>query len=150
MGPAPPRLVLQGHVHHLAIRLNTDQDDPERLGKKLKELTFKELIAERDRLGAEGIDTLPVSLELHRKIASAFAALIFVAFGLAFGLRLHHHERLTGYVWVLAVFIAYYLASIGMNTVAFKGWLPAWLAIWMPNFLGAAVSGALLARAVRR
>ena len=133
-----------------AIRLNTDQDDPERLGKKLKELTFKELAAERKQLGAEGIDTLPVSLELHRKIASAFAAVVFVAFGLAFGLRLHHHERLIGYVWVLAVFIAYYLISIGMNTVALKGWLAPWLAMWMPNLLGAAVSGALLARAVRR
>ncbi|MBI3321722.1 MAG: LptF/LptG family permease [Candidatus Omnitrophica bacterium] len=132
-----------------AIRLDTDQGDPERLGKKLKELTFKELIAERGRLGAEGIDTLPVSLELHRKIASAFAALIFVAFGLAFGLRLHHHERLVGYVWVLAVFIAYYLVSIGMNTVALKGWLPGWLAMWMPNLIGAAVSGILVFRAVR-
>ena len=133
-----------------AIRLRSDQDDPERIGKKLKELTFKQLAAERRQLAAEGIETLPVSLELHRKIASSFAALIFVAFGLALGLRLHHQERLINFVWVLAVFILYYLATVGIETVALKGWWPAWLAMWFPNLLGAAASGVLIVRAVRR
>ena len=133
-----------------AIQLHSDQDDPERIGKKLKELTFNELADERRRLGAEGIETLPVSLELHRKIASSFAALIFVAFGLALGLRLHHQERLISFVWVLAVFLLYYLATLGMETVALKGWWPGWLAMWGPNLLGAAASGVLIARAVRR
>jgi lipopolysaccharide export system permease protein len=133
-----------------SMHLQTDQDDPERVGKKLKELTFKELAAERRRLAAEGIETLPVSLELHRKIASSFAAFVFVAFGLAFGLQLHHHERLTTFVWVLAVFIGYYLATIGMNALALKGWLPAWAAMWLPNLAGTAVSGLIVARAVRR
>jgi lipopolysaccharide export LptBFGC system permease protein LptF len=132
------------------MHLQTDQDDPERIGKKLKELTFKELAVERTRLSAEGIETLPVSLELHRKIAASFAAFVFVTFGLAFGLQLHHHERLTTFVWVLAVFIGYYLATIGMNAVALKGWLPPWAAMWMPNVIGSAVSGLIIARAVRR
>ena len=93
----------------------------------------------------EGVDTLPVSLELHQKIASSFAALLFVAFGLAFGLRLHHHERLVTFVWILVVFMAYYLGMIGMNAVALKGWLPAWLAMWSPNVIGGLVSGAMIA-----
>lgn len=133
-----------------AIRLRSDQDDPARIGRKLKELTFKELTAERQRLSAEGIETLPVSLELHRKVTSSFAALLFVAFGLALGLRLHHHERLISFVWILAVFILYYLATLGMEMVALKGWLPAWLAMWFPNLVGGAVSGVLTVRAVRR
>lgn len=133
-----------------AMALRSDQEDPSRIRKKLREMTFKELILEKDRLGAEGIDALPLAMELHRKIASSFAALLFVAFGLALGLRLHHHERLIGYVWVLGIFMSYYLSTIATNAIAVKGWLPPWLAMWLPNLAGGAISGVMIAKAVRR
>lgn len=133
-----------------AMTLRSDQDDPDRLGKKLKESTFRELMAQREQLRAESIDTLPVSLELHRKIASSFSVIVFVLFGLAFGLRLHHHERLMSFVWVLAVFLGYYLGLIGMEAIALKGRLPAMTAMWMPNVVGLAISGVMVTRAVRR
>ena len=133
-----------------SMTLHSDQDDPNRMGKKLKEMTFKELLEQRKRLNAQDIETLPVSLELHRKIASSFAALVFVAFGLALGLRLHHHERLITFFWVLTVFICYYLGMIGMNAISLKGWLSPWLAMWMPNLVGGAVSSIMVARTVRR
>ena len=132
-----------------AMTLRSGQEDAERVSKKLKELTFKELIAERVRLSEQGIETLPVGLELHRRIASSFAALVFVAFGLAFGLRLHHHERLITYVWVLGVFMCYYLGTIGMNAIALKGWLTPIQAMWLPNLVGTAISSTMVARAVR-
>ncbi|MBI4341750.1 MAG: LptF/LptG family permease [Candidatus Omnitrophica bacterium] len=133
-----------------AMTLRSDQQDPERIGKKLRELTFKELMAQRQRLSAEGIETLPVSLELHRKIASSYAVLVFVLFGLAFGLRLHHHERLTSFLWVLTVFVSYYLGMIGTNALALKGWLSPAMAMWLPNLVGGAVSSVMVLRAVRR
>lgn len=133
-----------------AIQLHSNADDPQRIGKKLKELTFKELINERRQLRADGIETLPVSLELHRKIASSFATLIFVLFGLVLGLRSHHHERLTSYVWVLGVFVVYYLSTIGMSVIALKEWLPPSLALWTPNLLGAAIGGILVFRTLRQ
>ena len=132
------------------MTLNADRDDPERMGKKLKEMTLRELASERRQLSAEKIETLPVSLELHRRIASSFAALVFMLFGLAMGLRLHHHERLTSFVWILAVFLLYYLGLIGMDAVAIKRWLDAGLAMWIPNLLGILISGPMVIRAVRR
>ena len=133
-----------------AMVLRPDQSDPEQLERKVKELTFKELAAEDRELRAQGIDTLPIRLEFHRKIASSFSALIFVTFGLALGLRLHHHERLMGFVWVLAIFMAYYLGTVGMNAIALKQWLPAWLAMWVPNLAGSVLGAGILARAVRQ
>jgi len=132
------------------MALRSDTDDPERMGKKLREMTFKELLGERRRLTAQGIDTLPVSLELHRKVASSFAVLVFIGFGLALGLRLHHHERLTTFVWVLAIFMVYYLGTIGINAIALKGWLPPWVAMWMPNLVGGLAGLVLVLNAVRR
>ncbi len=131
------------------MTLRSDQDDPERMGRKLKELNFRELLQETDRLRAQQIDTLPVTLELHGRIAESFAPLVFVMFGLVFGLRLHHQERLTTYIWVLAIFVIYYLGTIGMNIVALKGWLPAWLAMWVPNLAGWAISGVMVTKAVK-
>ena len=129
--------------------LRADQEGSQSLSRKVKELTFKQLVVEARRLEAQGIDVLPIDLELHRKIASSFAPLIFIAFGLTLGLRLHHHERLISFVWVLAIFIGYYLTSVGMNALASKGWLPAWLAMWIPNLAGGLISAALLGRTVR-
>jgi lipopolysaccharide export system permease protein len=132
-----------------AMNLRSDQDDPERLGKKLKEMTFGELMQEQRKLAVQDIETLPVSLELHRKIASSFAPLVFMLFGLNFGLRLYRHERLMTYVWVLLLFMGYYLSSVGMNAVALKGWLPAAIAMWVPNIAGCILGSALLTRTVR-
>ena len=132
------------------MMLQTSTEDPERIGKKIKELTLRELIVERRRLTAEGIDPLPVGLEFHRRIAGPFAVMVFILFGLALGLRLHHHERLVSYAWVLGIFIAYYLAIIGMSAVALKLWVPAWVAMWTPNVLGTAISLPMVIRAVRK
>jgi LPS export ABC transporter permease LptF len=133
-----------------AMTLRADRPDPSTINKKLKEMTFKELRAHALKLQTQDIDTTPIALEFHRKIASSFAAAVFVLFGLALGLRLHHHERLVIYVWVLGIFISYYCFTIGMNAASLKGWLSPWLAMWMPNLVGAVIGGALVARAVRR
>ena len=133
-----------------AMTLRSDQDDPKRLSKKLKEMSFKALREEHERLDAEDIDALPISLEFHRRVASSFAALLFVMFGLALGLRLHHHERLMSFVYILAIFIGYYLVTVGMNAIALKGWLVPWMSMWIPNIIGGAVATAMVAGAVRR
>lgn len=121
-----------------------------KVGKKLKEMTFREALQERRRVQAEGIDPLPVTIEFHRKVAASFSVIVFVLFGLAMGLRLHHHEKLITFVWVLGVFIAYYLMTIAMNAVAVKEWLPAWLTMWLPNVTGILLGGGWLLKTVKR
>ncbi|MBI2093183.1 MAG: LptF/LptG family permease [Candidatus Omnitrophica bacterium] len=131
-----------------AMPLQPDEGST-RMSKKLKELTFKELLAERQRLVAQEIDPLPTTLELHRKIATSFSSVVFILFGLAMGLQLHHHEKLTAFVWVLAVFLAYYMATIGMNAIALKGFLPPSVSMWVPNIVGTMISGILILRTTR-
>ena len=121
-----------------------------RVGKKLKEMTFRELLQERLRVQADGIDPLPVTIEFHRKVAASFSVVVFGLFGLAMGLRLHHHERLVTFVWILGVFIAYYLATVAMNALAVKRWMPAWVTMWLPNAAGILIGGSWLLKAVKR
>lgn len=147
--PERPGSLYKVSFGEYAMNLAADPETRSRLGKKVKEMTFHELLEQRERLIAEGMDTLPAMLELHRKIAASFAPLVFVLFGLALGLRSHQHERLITFVWVLGLFLAYYLALIGANAMALREWLPAWLAMWLPNLLGAALGGWKLVRAIR-
>ena len=87
---------------------------------------------------------------MHRRIAGPFAVVVFVLFGLALGLRLHHHEKLLSYAWVLGIFMSYYLIAIGMSAIALKGWIPAWASMWAPNLFGTLVSVPMVYRVVRR
>ncbi len=148
--PAHPGSFYKVGFGTYSMNLTADADASSRLQKKLKEMTFAELAQESRRMDAEGIDPLPITLELHRKIAGSFAALVFMTFGLTMGLGLHHHERLIIFVWVLSLFLAYYLATIGTNAMALKGWLPAWLAMWLPNIVGGTIGAVQLAKAVRQ
>jgi len=68
---------------------------------------------------------------------------------LALGLGRHHHERLVTFVWVLGLFIAYYLATVGANAMALKGWMPAWLSMWLPNLVGGVAGAVKAGEAVR-
>jgi len=148
--PERPGSLYKVSFRTYTMNLSLDPQAAERVDKKLKEMTIAELVKEERRIGAEGIDTLPITIEFHRRIASSFAPLVFVIFGLALGLGTHHHERLVTFVWVLGMFLAYYLTSIGMNAVVLKGWLPAWLAMWLPNLVGATAGGVVVAQAVSR
>ena len=132
------------------MSLSADADARRQLGKKLKEMTFRELGAERGAMAAQGVDPLPIDLEIHRKIASSFATVVFVLVGLALGLGSHHHERLVIFVWVLGLFIAYYLLTVSMNAIAIKRWLPPALAMWVPNLIGLGAGGMSVWRVTRR
>lgn len=121
-----------------------------RVGKKLKEMTLRELGAERQHMTAQGVDPLPIDLEVHRTFASSFAVVVFVLFGLALGLGSHHHERLVIFVWVLGLFIAYHMLMVGVDAVAMKRWLPPWLAMWVPNLIGSVAGGVSVWRVTRR
>lgn len=148
--PARPGTFYKITFGNYSMDLRIDQEDPSHIAKKLKEMTMLELLAERSSLQAQGVDIIPIELEFHRKLASSFAVFIFILFGLSLGLRLHHHERLISFVWILGIILSYYLLTVAMNAIAIKGWMPPWMTMWTPNILGLGVGGALLTRAVRR
>ncbi len=147
--PAHPGSFYKVAFGSYTMVLSTDQSAVEKLGKKLKEMTLGELLREHRRVKAQGIDPLPVTIEFHQKIASSFATVVFVMFGLAMGLGLHHQERLVMFVWVLGFTIAYYLTAVGMDAVVLKNWLPAWLAVWLPNLIGGTFGAVKLSQVVR-
>ena len=133
-----------------SMQLTASDESESRINKKLKEMTFRELLQQRDQLLTQHIRTLPIDLEIHRRIAASFAPVVFMLFGLMLGLGPQHHERLLTFVWVLLMFLAYYLSSLAMSALALKEILPPWLAMWIPNAVGGTLSLLGVARAARR
>ncbi len=148
--PEHPGSLYKVSFQTYTMELVADAEALARMGQKLAEMTVRELFVERKRLTVLGVDPTPVTVELHDRIASSFATVVFVMFGLALGLRAHHHERLMVFVWVLAFFIAYYVAMVGTNAIALKGWIPIWLAMWLPNGIGVVVCAWQVRRAVQQ
>jgi lipopolysaccharide export system permease protein len=77
-------------------------------------------------------------VEFHRRFSMAFSCVVFAVLGFAIAVRNDRGARGSAILLCLMVALAYWLCYIGANALAIAGWVPAWLAIWFPNFLLAA------------
>lgn len=81
----------------------------------------------------EGLDS--VAVEIHKKFALSFACLVFVLFGPPVALRFPRGGvGVTIGVGIL-VFGLYYVCLMGGETLADKGRLPAFVAMWLANVI---------------
>ncbi len=87
-----------------------------------------QLIASR-----EGLDGLAV--EIHKKFALSFACLVFVLFGPPIALRFPRGGVGVTIGVSIGVFGLYYICLMGGESLADKGMLPAWFAMWIANIV---------------
>jgi len=89
----------------------------------------------------EGLDNLAV--EIHKKFALSFACLVFVLFGPPIALRFPRGGVGVTIGVSIGVFGLYYVCLMGGESLADKGMLPAWFAMWIANIVFT-VAGVLL------
>jgi lipopolysaccharide export system permease protein len=71
--------------------------------------------------------------EMHKKAAIPFACLFFLLCGFPLGTLTRRGGRMLGFVFAISlIFIYYVLLAVGQN-LGDDGFLPAWLAMWIPN-----------------
>jgi lipopolysaccharide export system permease protein len=80
--------------------------------------------------------------ELHQRLTSALAPMIFVLFGLPFSIQSHRSGRSGGFVVGLLFFVAYYFLLSAGFTLTRDAALPPWLSYWLPHLL-LAVAGSI-------
>ena len=112
------------------------------------ELSTGDLVA--GRLPANAVDPAleqtQARVELQRRFAFPAACLAFAMLAIPLGARPRRGGRAVGFLATLLLVSAYYvLFTLGAG-LARNGTLPAWVGIWMPNVLVAAVGLALLPR----
>ncbi len=76
-----------------------------------------------------------LDVESHKRVAIAFAPLVFALVGVPLALQSHRSGKGAGFALALAVSLVYYLLLSIASTIAGKGGLPAAFALWLPNIL---------------
>ena len=87
-----------------------------------------------------------VAVEIQKKFALSFACLVFVLFGPPIALRYPRGGVGVTIGVSIAVFGLYYVCLMGGETLADKGFLPAWVAMWIANVIFSIVGIMLLWR----
>ncbi len=100
-----------------------------------RELSVEELYAKAEEMRAQGISPHNQVMEIHKKFSIPVACFVFGLLGLALGATSRKDGKLAAFVLGIGVIFAYYVVMYGGEALAKGHWLPAWLAMWLPNFL---------------
>lgn len=73
--------------------------------------------------------------ELHLRLISPFAPLLFACFGLPFSMQSHRSGRSGGFVMGLVIFLTYYFILSAGRTVTQETSASPWLTLWIPHLL---------------
>jgi len=76
-----------------------------------------------------------VQAEMHTRLVSPMAPLIFALFGLPFSMQTHRSGRSGGFVIGLVIYLCYYLQLSLAQTFTADAGLTPWLAFWLPHLL---------------
>jgi lipopolysaccharide export system permease protein len=122
---------------------------------RLKEMTFAQLMDERDRaLAAEAgaslsEERLKVQLHLQKNSAMAFSVFSLAVFGVPLALRTGRKETYANLGIALAVAMSYYFLMIAVSWLEGNTALRPDLLIWLPNLLFQGLGLCMIQRAAR-
>ncbi|MEW6378995.1 MAG: LPS export ABC transporter permease LptF [bacterium] len=88
---------------------------------------------ERQKKAGNSLDKLLI--EWHKKFSIPFACIVFALLGCPLGVQNRKSTRVSGFGLSLIVILVYYALLAAGKVMVYGGWLPAWLAMWMPNLL---------------
>lgn len=109
--------------------------DKDKIEKKSKDMTIKEIKSEIARLKTLGIKATPLLTEIHRKLAMAFSSFVFILVGLPLAINTRRREKSVGFGISLIILIVYYLLFIGGQALSLKNIIPPVIGIWAANLI---------------
>ena len=114
---------------------------------KLSEMSMRQLLDERKKRRAEGVDVTPIEVQIHRQAAFSFACLGFTLVGIPLGIRAHRRETNIGVALALVLLLVYYTFIIVAQSLDTQAHLHPQYLLWIPNLLFQAVGIHLIRRA---
>ncbi|MDD5422364.1 MAG: LptF/LptG family permease [Candidatus Omnitrophota bacterium] len=105
----------------------------EKVNKKTREMTIKELKAEIRRSVSQGIDPTPLWVEIYKKVNMSVASFVLVLVGIPLGIRAHRSEKSIGFGISLVIFTVYWGMFLGGIALALRGTVPAFAGVSLPN-----------------
>lgn len=120
--------------------------------KKEKEMTIDELLyrlKNNEEVKSNPKKKRETESEIHKKISFSFATFVFVLIGLPVAIITRRGEALISFSFAMVVVAIYYVLFVWGRMMAIHGYLPSWIALWLPNFILLAVSAILIKKMVQ-
>lgn len=134
--PKNPNNFYKLNFNTMFLNLNLSQDiQSMKTEKKPKDMNFKELKQQIQKLKKMGIDATPVILHLYERISLSFSCIIFALIGIPLGLITKRREKSINLGLAFLIVGIYYLFLLGAEALSINGYLPAILGIWIPNII---------------
>ncbi len=111
--------------------------------KREREMSIAELRVEIDRRRSEQKDYKPYLVELHKKFALPFAALILGLVGAPLGISTRTSSRSAGFALSILIIFVYYILLRTGESLGELGKLSPLICMWTPNILLGLVGGYL-------
>lgn len=116
---------------------------------KLSNLTLVQLVDRLESAEMEGLSTMPIMVEIHKRMAFSFAAFAFIILAIPVGIRTSRRETFIGIAVSLVLVFAYYLFIIIAESLADRNDMRPIILMWTPNILFEILGAYLLHRTVR-
>jgi len=113
--------------------------------KKPKEMNFREIKNEIQRLGKYHVDTPSLITEFHRKISISFASIVFIIIGIPLGIFTKHGEKTIQFAIALGIIVAFYILMAASIALSLKGVLSPGVWMYLPNII-IGITGIILLR----
>jgi lipopolysaccharide export system permease protein len=108
------------------------------LGRNELDMGLAELRSRISDIAISGPTRLKMLSELHGRYAFPFASLVFAFIAVPLGIQNRRSGKSAGFSISIGILLAYYLMLSFLRTLAEKGSIPPFVALWLPNmvFLG--------------
>lgn len=129
-------------VNESPTKIIRDQKAPE-------EMTIRELKETIKILGKRFVNAKKFETEMYQRFTVPMASFIFTLVGVPLALQPNRNSSSMGFVTSLIIIFIYYALMTLCNALANGGVVVAWLAVWMPNIIGAIAGAYLMWRATK-
>ena len=99
----------------------------------LRELAVEDLAAVAAELQHGGQSPHGPIMEIHKKFSVPVACFVFAVIGVALGASHRKDGKLAAFVLGIGVIFVYYVIMFMAESLTKGFWIPAWLAMWIPN-----------------
>ena len=114
-----------------------------------REMSLEELALRAAELRLDGQSPHNPIMEMHKKFSVPAACFVFALLGVALGASHRKDGKLAAFVLGIGVIFAYYVVMFTAESLTKGFWLPAWLAMWVPDIVLGAAGLLLLRRRAR-
>ena len=107
----------------------------EKIDKKAREMTMKELQVEITRSLKQKIDPMPLVVEAYKKINMSIASFVLILVGIPLGIRAHRSEKSIGFGISLILFAAYWGFFLMGIAMSLRGVAPPQVGVSLANIV---------------